>query len=351
MALKKSYRVVISCFVITIACLLSLQIYMCFTHVHHNKSGTIFDLQAGTSKKQFITQLSERGIIPNSVLFSLYVYLHPGAQLKSGEYFFSEKASLYDVWRDVTVGSGLYYHAFTIVPGWSFKQLKLALSQITGLKPQLISLNDEQLMHALGEATKQPEGLFFPDTYFYTKGDSDKVILQKAHHLMQLNLQKAWLKRSSDLPYANPYEALIAASLVEKEARMRNEYKRIAGVLVNRLRKGMLLQFDPTVIYAMGDQYVGRINKADLQISELHNTYMHKGLPPTPIAMPGLNAIEAALNPEEHDYYYFVARGDGTHIFSKTLEEHHRAVNEVIAQQSKVAKPYFNSAVIQQYLN
>ena len=186
-------------------------------------------------------------------------------------------------------------------------------------------------MNRLGDAALAPEGQFFPETYYYTKGSSDLVILKRAFDLMQSNLKEAWETRSPNLPYKNVYEALIAASLIEKEAYFDAERPVIAGVLVNRIRKNMLIQFDPTVIYGLGLRYNGKIHKQDLLENTPYNTYVHKGLPPTPIAMPGRTSINAALHPDNTDYLYFVARSDKSHQFSKTLFEHQAAVIKLMS--------------------
>jgi UPF0755 protein len=187
----------------------------------------------------------------------------------------------------------------------------------------------------LGAANLKPEGEFFPETYYFTKGNSDLILLKHAFKAMQSKLNDAWSKRASALPYKNAYEALIAASLIEKEAYLSKERPIIAGVLVNRLKKEMLLQFDPSVIYGLGERYTGKLSKANLLENTAYNTYLHKGLPPTPIAMPSLASISAALHPEQNDYYYFVAKGDGSHQFSKTLLEHNAAVKALIKWQSE----------------
>jgi UPF0755 protein len=186
-----------------------------------------------------------------------------------------------------------------------------------------------------------PEGEFYPETYYYTRGVADLVILKHAYDLMQSRLNQAWESRLPGLPYQDAYQALIAASLIEKEAHLNQERPIIAGVLINRLRKNMLLQIDPTVIYGMGDRYLGKIYRRDLLDDTIYNTYVHKGLPPTPIAMPSQASIDAAIHPAAHDYYYFVAKGDGSHQFSKSLPEHHRAVQSTKGQQTG----YYNDSL------
>jgi UPF0755 protein len=187
-------------------------------------------------------------------------------------------------------------------------------------------MTDKDLMLLLGDGNRSPEGLFMPETYYFSRGDSDLTILKRAHQLMQQKLNTAWNSRAADLPYQDAYQALIAASLIEKEAYLAKEQPIISGVLVNRLRKNMLLQFDPTIIYGLGSAYQGKIFKKDLTTDTPYNTYLHRGLPPTPIASPGITAITAAVHPAQHNYFYFVAVGDGSHQFTTNLQDHHQAV-------------------------
>jgi UPF0755 protein len=238
------------------------------------------------------------------------------------------------MWRQMTTGKGLYYRLFTIVPGWSFTQLRRQLLLNKYLKHISQTYDDKQIMTELGNSSLAPEGEFYPDTYYYTRGVPDLVILKRAYQLMQLKLNEAWETRLPGLPYKDAYDALIVASLIEKEAYLNSERPVIAGVLINRLRKNMLLQIDPTVIYGMGDRYTGKIYKENLVENTPYNTYVHKGLPPTPIAMPSQASIEAAIHPQANDYYYFVAKGDGSHQFSKTLLDHNVAVQEAVKQRN-----------------
>lgn len=331
---------------ILIAMCMIASLFFLFGSTVSDEKGVVYYLKPGTSKKVFIAELSQQGIIRHPWLFSIYVYSHKGEPLKTGEYVFPNGASLVSIWHQVSTGTGLLYHPFTIVPGWSFHQLREELAGIQELHHTATPLNDKQIMDHLGYANLAPEGEFFPETYYYTKGISDFVILKHAFHLMQTKLQQAWDKRAPNLPFKNPYEALIAASLVEKEAYLNSERPMIAGVLVNRLRKNMLLQFDPTVIYGMGDRYAGKIHKENLQENNAYNTYVNKGLPPTPIAMPSTASIEAVMHPEVNDYYYFVARGDGSHQFSKSLPEHNAAVAATLKKQTS----FFNGVRVQPYL-
>ncbi len=218
----------------------------------------------------------------------------------------------------------------TMVEGWTYQRIRQALRESPVVKQTLHDATDAEILQRLGAEHTSLEGLFLPDTYVFPPGTSDFEVLQQAYRAQRAVLQQAWETRNPDLPLASPYEALILASIVEKETGAAHDRGRVAGVFVNRLRRGMLLQTDPTVIYGMGDRYQGRIRKRDLQTDTPWNTYTRGGLPPTPIASPGRAALNAALHPEEHDFYYFVSRGDGSSEFSRNLREHNRAVAKYI---------------------
>jgi len=326
------YRYLIALPLALLAC---LWLYMAFMPVVSDEKGFVYYLEPGTSRHKMIKELSRQGLIPHPYLFSLYAYTHIGSQLKTGEYLFPTGASQRNIWKQVTKGIGLYQRTFTIVPGWTFAQVRKALSESEGLRSVTAGWSNAQIMESLGYHNVKPEGEFFPETYYYTRDNPDLTLLKRAIDLMQERLTEAWNSRAPDLPYKNEYEALIAASLVEKEAYLASEQPTIAGVLVNRLERDMLLQFDPTVIYGMGERYQGKIHKKDLEQDTPYNTYVRKGLPPTPIGMPGMSAIEAALHPAQHDYLYFVAKGDGGHQFSKSLAEHQQAVEAARNQNEK----------------
>ncbi|RYF01690.1 MAG: endolytic transglycosylase MltG [Comamonadaceae bacterium] len=217
--------------------------------------------------------------------------------------------------------------AVTLVEGWTFRQVRQALAREELLKPDSRQMTEEALMQALGRPGVAAEGRFFPDTYNYAKGSSDLAVLRRALHAMDKRLEAAWAQRAADTPLKSADEALILASIVEKETGRANDRAQIAGVFSNRLRVGMLLQTDPTVIYGMGEKFDGNLRRRDLQTDTPWNTYTRAGLPPTPIAMPGKAALLAAVQPEQTKALYFVARGDGTSHFSPTLDEHNRAVN------------------------
>lgn len=218
----------------------------------------------------------------------------------------------------------------TLVEGWTYERIRQALREHPDVKQTLAGISDQELLDRLGSDAPSPEGLFNPDTYVFVPGTSDFDLLKKAYQSQRSLLENLWAERQDGIPLASPYEALILASIVEKETGHNADRGRVAGVFINRLRVGMPLQTDPTVIYGMGDKYQGRIRKKDLQTDTPWNTYTRPGLPPTPIASPGRAALQATLRPDDHGFYYFVARGDGTSEFSRNLSEHNRAVRKYI---------------------
>ncbi len=216
----------------------------------------------------------------------------------------------------------------TIIEGSTFKELREQLNKDSTLHHDSASMSDEEILKRIGATETVAEGLFFPDTYNYVKGSSDLKVLRRSYQLMQRHLQDNWKKRDPDLPFETPYQALILASIVEKETGQPGDRPMIASVFINRLRKPMRLQTDPTVIYGMGDKFDGNLRKRDLSHDTPYNTYTRDGLTPTPIALPGLAALQAVLHPAPSKALYFVARGDGSSQFSSTLIEHNNAVNE-----------------------
>jgi len=214
------------------------------------------------------------------------------------------------------------------IEGWTFRQIRSVLDQHPAVKHDSAGLSDAQIPERLGIEEKSPEGVFFPDTYYFAAGTSDLTILRQAYLRMRTKLEALWEQRARGLPVANAYEALILASIVEKETGRADERGMVAVVFVNRLKRGMRLQTDPSVIYGLGASFDGNLRRRDLETDQSYNTYTRYGLPPTPIAMPGEASIQATLNPANSPVLYFVARGDGSHEFSSTLTEHNRAVNK-----------------------
>ncbi|MGL5949546.1 MAG: endolytic transglycosylase MltG [Aeromonas sp.] len=254
-------------------------------------------------------------------------------QVKSGTFEITEGQTVKSALAQFASGKEFLFH-ITLVEGARFTDWQQQLQNAPHLIREIKNLSDAEIGKKLGMAHGQLEGWFLPETYAYTPSASDLSILRRANVSMQEVLQSQWEQRQSDLPYKNAYEALIMASIIEKETGIAHERKMIASVFINRLRKGMKLQTDPTVIYGVKDRYDGNIRKRDLLDNNPYNTYVINGLPPTPIAMPSRAAIEAALNPASTEYYYFVAKGGGEHHFSKTLKEHNRAVRTYILNKN-----------------
>jgi UPF0755 protein len=273
-------------------------------------------------------QIAAAGVPVNPFLFSLLARVtQKASRIKAGSYELKPGTSPRRL-IDQLVRGEFAQESLTIIEGWTFKQMRQAIAGNKGLKHDTAELSDKDLMAKISPDYKAPEGLFFPDTYLFAKGSSDMNIYKQAHAMLMTHLNTAWAKRDPSLPYATPYQALVMASIVEKETGQKSERAMIAGVFVNRLKLGMLLQTDPTVIYGMGDKYEGKIRKKDLETDTPYNTYTRTGLPPTPIALPGVQSLEAALGPAKTEALYFVSRGDGTSKFSGNLTDHNRAVNQ-----------------------
>ncbi|MEW7847267.1 endolytic transglycosylase MltG [Massilia aurea] len=286
-----------------------------------------FTINPGSGVAASAQQMAAAGVPVNPALFALLARLTGDAgRIKAGSYELKPGATPRSLLTQLVRGE-FAQEAVTIIEGWSFRQMRQAISSHTRLKHDTVKLTDAELMAKISTEYKDPEGLFFPDTYLFAKGSSEIEIYRRAHQAMLEHLNAAWEKRNKELPYKTPYEALIMASIVEKETGQKSERTMIAGVFVNRLRTGMLLQTDPTVIYGMGDAFVGKIGKKDLLTDTPYNTYTRGGLPPTPISLPGLQSLHAALEPAETPALYFVSRGDGTSQFSNNLPDHNRAVN------------------------
>ncbi|MGF6712537.1 UPF0755 protein [Luteibacter sp. W1I16] len=292
-----------------------------------SKTGQSIDVARGASFKDIVRDLRNRKASGASPLYwrLLVMQMHASGRLHAGEYALRPGMTPRELIGDMASGKVMQRN-FTIVDGWTFADLRRALASVDTLRHDTASLDDASLMKQLGAEGDNPEGRFLPETYAYVKGDTDSSILKRAYAAMTKTLDAAWPARAPGLPLATPYEALILASIVEKETGRADERPRIAGVFVRRLQQRIMLQTDPTVIYGMGPAYAGNIHKSDLTADTPYNTYTRMGLPPTPIALPGRAAIQAALHPAEGKELYFVARGDGSHVFSSTLEEHNRAV-------------------------
>lgn len=287
-----------------------------------------FRITPKSSLRSAAAQMQEAGVGINADLLALLARWQGVATgIKAGSYSVKQGITpdqlLTKLARgDVTQGEVL------LVEGWTFRQWRARLEQHPDLKHETLGLSEAEIAARLGIDGGKLEGWLLPDTYLFDKQSSDIELLARAHRAMKRKLDLAWREREPGLPYKTPYEALIMASIVEKETGRSDDRALVAGVFVNRLRKGMLLQTDPTVIYGLGGTFDGNLRKRDLQTDTPYNTYTRSGLPPTPVAMPGLASIQAALHPAANDMLYFVARGDGSSHFSRTLDEHNKAVGK-----------------------
>jgi UPF0755 protein len=292
------------------------------------KEGYTLEIVPGYTFTSVAKELDNQGVLKSSHYFRIMVRLNTqGKGLKAGEYLITPGTTPQHLVQQLVEGR-VRQHAITLVEGWNFHQVMDALMANPNLKHTLLGLNDEQIMSAIGYPGIHPEGRFFPDTYNFPRGLSDVEFLRRAYRAMEERLAYEWSQRDPGLPLKSDYEALILASIVEKETGQPSERAKIAGVFIRRLEIGMRLQTDPTVIYGLGESFDGNLRRRDLEADSPYNTYRIKGLPPTPIAMPGGEALHAAVHPAPGKALYFVAKGNGEHYFSATLEEHNRAVEE-----------------------
>ncbi|MDO9114817.1 MAG: endolytic transglycosylase MltG [Polaromonas sp.] len=286
------------------------------------------EIEPGTPAQRVAGVVAASGVDVQPVLLYAWFRLSGQArQIKAGSYEITPGTTPRRLLSMLVRGEESL-KSVTLVEGWNFRQVRAALQKAEALKPDTQGLGAEAIMAQLGKPGVHPEGRFFPDTYTYAKGSSDLAVLKRAARAMDKRLEAAWALRSADTPLKTPDEALILASIVEKETGKPLDRPEIGGVFSNRLRIGMMLQTDPTVIYGLGEQFDGNLRKRDLQADTPYNTYTRTGLPPTPIAMPGKAALLAAVQPAQTKALYFVARGDGTSHFSSSLDEHNRAVNK-----------------------
>ena len=288
------------------------------------------EIEPGTSANTVAGVVTRSGVaLPTIVLQAWFRLSGQARQIKAGSYEITPGTTPRSL-LSMLVRGDQALKSITLVEGWNFNQVRAALQKAEQLAPESAALSPEIIMEKLGMPGAHPEGRFFPDTYTYAKGASDLAVLKRAARAMDKRIDAAWAMRSPDTPLKTANEALILASIVEKETGKPTDRGQIAGVFTNRLRVGMLLQTDPTVIYGLGDKFDGNLRKRDLQTDTPYNTYTRAGLPPTPIAMPGRAALLAAVQPAPTKALYFVARGDGTSQFSASLDEHNRAVNKFI---------------------
>jgi UPF0755 protein len=297
--------------------------------------GINYRIEPGTTLTAIANDLANKGILRQPLYLRLLSRERGDAnRIKAGEYHIAGGTTATGLLDQLVQGKVIEY-SLTIIEGWNFQQLLTAVRTHPMITQTLSeSLSTEQLMEAIGLKGQHPEGQFYPDTYLFPRETTDREFLQRAYRAMQDILAEEWGQRDEGLPLETPYEALILASIIEKETGLPEERAEIAGVFTRRLEKGMLLQTDPTVIYGI-DNFDGNIRRGDLKKDTPYNTYTRAGLPPTPIAMPGRDAIHAALHPADGKALYFVATGNGGHYFSSTLKEHNRAVNKYQIQRRK----------------
>lgn len=305
------------------------------------ETGYRHTIAPATSFTRVAHELEDAGVLDHPA----YLIWHArwnglSSKIKAGEYHFAAGTTPVVLLQQITAGR-VVQHALTIVEGWTFRQLMQAIGSDSRLLPTLRGMTDAQIMERLGLPERHPEGLFYPDTYYFLRDTTDLELLQRAFHAMERRLMQEWEARVPNLPLATPYDALILASIIERETAVPEERTQIAGVFIRRLQQGMPLQTDPTVIYGMGDRFDGNLRRRDLLAESPYNTYRIKGLPPTPIAMPHGDSIHAALHPADGGALYFVSRGDGSHVFSATLAEHAAAVRkyQLNAARPKPVKP------------
>lgn len=290
-----------------------------------------FTIKSGSSLRSSTQQIANAGVPVEPLLFEILARIsNQGNKFKAGSFEAEAGITPSGLLNKIVRGEFAQFN-FALIEGWTFKQMRLAILQNPFLQHDSSQLSEAEILSKLSPDYTYAEGLFFPDTYLFPKGASDFDVYKHAFIQMQQHLQLAWQQRDvADTPLKTPYEALILASIVEKETGLKSDRKMIAGVFTNRLRNGMLLQTDPTVIYGMGDLYQGKLHKQDLQRDTPYNTYTRVGLPPTPIALVGMESLQAALNPAHTDALYFVARGDGSSQFSANLDDHNRAVHHFL---------------------
>ena len=287
-----------------------------------------FALKQGSSLKSAARQLKQAGLLEQDLTFVWLGRMKgKSGTIKAGNYVLEHPVSRLELLKIIAEGN-VSQSQISVIEGWTFKQLRAALDASPNLAHRTSGWSDAEILQRIGAAENHPEGLFFPDTYYFAAGSSDLTIYRVAYHVMQRRLQEAWAAREAGLPLETTYQAVILASIVEKETGTPADRAMIAGVFVNRLRKGMLLQTDPTVIYGLGDKFDGNLRKRDLLADTPYNTYTRRGLTPTPIALPGAAALQVALHPAKTDALYFVARGDGSSQFSSNLIAHNRAVDK-----------------------
>lgn len=297
------------------------------------------DIAPGSSSKEVVNRIVASGVSVNpELLYYYFRYSGQSRDIKAGVYELTPQDTPRSILAKLVSGQ-VAMKTLVIPEGWTFSQIRARLNASPDLLHETKDMTDTQIMEALGKAGAHPEGRFFPDTYSFSPGSSDLKLLQRAIQQMDKTLEQVWQDREMDLPYKDTYDVLIMASIIEKETGQAADRFMVAGVFVNRLRIGMLLQTDPTVIYGLGDKYTGRITRKNLDTDTPYNTYTRSGLTPTPIAMPGRDSLLAAVHPAKTKALYFVSRGDGSSHFSDSLQDHNRAVDHYIRGKPTTLKP------------
>nr|WP_174506431.1 endolytic transglycosylase MltG [Acinetobacter sp. Marseille-Q1620] len=328
---KRSNRgILIGSIVVLVICTIILKMSL-FKNYPVDGKKQMLAINTGETYTGFIEQLAKDNKVDFPVILKIYrkVFIHD--TLKAGVYEVRQGMNMRQVLEMISNVDNAEMIRVQVIDGTTFKTLQERLKKDPLVTKSVVNLPTAQMMKELEIPYSHPEGLFAPNTYFYGKGESDKKILLDLYKRQMKILDEAWAKRAADLPYRDKYEALIMASIIEKETSLESELNQVSGVFVRRLKLGMRLQTDPTVIYGMGDKYQGKITKNDLRTPTAYNTYTINGLPPTPIALPGKKAIEAAMHPDNSDNVYFVATGNGGHKFTSNLQDHNRAVQEYIS--------------------
>lgn len=322
----KLFKSLLSIVFIGIVVLTAWMAWFALTPLALKQSPQELEIRHGSSLRTVAHQLAAENLLVEPWSFILLARaLGKANEIKAGNYLLEGEISPYQLFLKLTRGD-VTQSQVVFIEGWTFKQVRKALNEHPALRHDTRTMTDEEILREIGAERGHPEGRFFPDTYNFSSGMSDIAVLKRAYRMMQSRLAEAWARRAADLPYVSPDEALVMASIIEKETGQAAERPMIASVFVNRLRLGMRLQTDPTVIYGLGEAFDGNLRKRDLLADTMYNTYTRAGLPPTPIAMPGAASIHAALNPAKSQALYFVAKGNGAHHFSSNLTEHNRAV-------------------------
>lgn len=324
----RSLRVLLSVVIPGVIAAIAYGAWYAFTPVPVTALPVEFEVAPGSGLRATARVLEKAGLAVRPLHFELLARATGRAHtIKAGNYEITAPATPAELLDKLTRGAVMQAD-IRIIEGWTFRQLRAAFDESPAFRHDSRDLSTAELLARLGAKEAHPEGLFFPDTYLFARGSSDIAVLRRAYRAMQRHLAEEWARRSAEVPYKTPYEALIMASIVEKETGRPDERDQIAGVLINRLRIGMALQADPTVIYGLGEDFDGNLKRTHLAADGPYNTYTRAGLPPTPIALPGRASLSAALRPAQTKALYYVSRGDGSSHFSRSLEEHNRAVSK-----------------------